>query len=330
MLQFNPQSAIRNPQSLEVLVKLPVVPMICIIIISSAIAAFAQSIEDLKLRPIFVTTRVFQVFAKRGTNQELTDQVFKMRTASLSDGEKWMNAFKKSYPGFDIALVRTESRRIFRTSKPSVIPLGRHSDGRSFELAMIGAQSYGDGEKPGTSLIPEITLRSGNNPGSKPLTFSIQPLEVESGMTYFYALTGLKMDPSEYVGFFRSNAPAKAFEGNDIYLVLAYSVDLDKTVEPVRYLDERQSMPIQEKAIRKVEPEVPANLRTAGFSGLVRVRVEISAEGKVTSAIIQYSSFPEINNEVLAAARQWEFPTDLFADNKNPITCFIAFSIAAK
>jgi hypothetical protein len=35
-----------------------------------------------------------------------------------------------------------------------------------------------------------------------------------------------------------------------------------------------------------------------------------------------------MNAAVIAAARQWEFPTTLFAENKNPITGFLTFNFA--
>ncbi len=293
-------------------------------------AVFAQENkipQEVGLRPIFVTTRIFQLRVKSGGNQELTDQVFKMRTSSLSEYEKWISAFKKAYPGYDIALLKTESRRVFRTSKPSVISLAKHADGRNLEMMLNGAQSPGDGATPGTSLIPEINLIELMG---KPVTYSMLQLEVESGVTYFYAITNLKINSTDYAKFFRPNIPHAGFKGDDYFLVCAFSIDLDKTVEPVRYIDERQSLQLQEKATRKAQPEIPPALQNAGLGGFVRVRVEISPEGKVTGADIQYSSFPEINREALAAARLWEFPTTLFAENKNPITGFIAFSFAAK
>jgi TonB family protein len=303
-----------------------------IIITFLASAAFAQEARvslDLASRPIHVTTRIFQLRTKSNSQKELTDQTFKMRTAGLSEYDKWMNAFKKAYPGYDAALLKAESRRVFRVSKPSVMTVARHSDGRSIEILLNGAQSPGDGDRPGTSLIPEITLLSGKI-NIAPVTYSIQQIEIENGMTYFYAINNLKMDSTDYTKFFRPNLSAESFNGNDFFLLFAYSVEIDKTVEPARYLDERQSLELQEKAVKKVIPEVPAGLSDAGVGGFIRVRVEISPEGKVTSANIQYSSFPELNHESLAAARQWEFPTTLFIDDKKPITGFIAFSLAAK
>jgi TonB family protein len=304
----------------------------CIIILFLVSAASAQEVSgstDLASRPIYVTTRIFQLRTNSDSQKELSDQIFKMRTASLSEYDKWMNAFQKAYPGYHAALLKAETRRVFRVSKPSVMTVARHTDGRSLELSLNGAQSPGDGQKPGTSLIPEISSFSGRI-NSSPITYSIQQIEIESGMTYFYAINNLKMGATEYTKFFRSQLSAESFKGDEFFLVFAYSVDLDKTVEPARYLDERQSLELQEKAVKKVIPEMPASMSDAGIGGFIRVRVDISPEGKVTGAHIQYSSFPEFNREVLAAARQWEFPTTLFVEDKKPITGFIAFSFAAK
>jgi TonB family protein len=289
----------------------------------------SQDTSDVSLRPIYVTTRVFQVKAKRGSYEDLSPQVFKMKTGSLGEYQQWMNAFKKTYPGFDGALLKTEARRVFRTSKPSVISLGKQADGRDIEIMLYGAQSVGDGVTPGTNLIPEVGLHFGNDRTSKPVTYAIQPLEVESGWTYYFAATNLKLSSTDYVRFVRSNAPAGQFDGHDLFLVFAFSVDLDKTTLPLRYLDERQSVELQQQATKKVRPEVPAALRAAKLGGFIRVRVEISPEGKVTGANIHNSSFPEMNGEAIAAARQWEFPATLFAENKNPITGFLTFSFAA-
>jgi TonB family protein len=301
--------------------------------LASAPDAFAQNKQDkvsqdlsqLQLRPIFVTTRVFQLKARRGGYEDLSGQVFKMNTAKLTEYEDWIKAFRKTYPGLEAALLRTESNRVFRTSKPTVVSLGKRPDARELEILLHGAQSYGDGVTPGTSLIPEISLRLGQ---SKPVTYAMQPLEVESGTTYFFTAPNLKMSSTDYVRFVRPNAPVEQFDGNDIYLIFAFSVDLDKTTQPARYLDERQSVEMQNGAAKKIQPEVPEALRDAGLGGFIRVRVEISTEGKVTGANIHNSSFPEMNDVVIAAARQWEFPATLFAENKNPITGFLTFNFA--
>lgn len=289
----------------------------------------SQNLSELQIRPIFVTTRVFQIKAKRGSYEDLSNQVFKMKTAKLTEHENWMTAFKKTYPGFDAALLRTESKRVFRTSRPTIVSLGKQPDGRSIEVTLYGAQSVGDGVTPGTSLIAEIGLHFGNDRVNKPVAYGIQHMEVESGSTYFFVSPSLKFSSTDYVKFVRPNAPVEQFDGNDIYLIFAFSVDLDKTAAPARYFDERQSVELQQQAAKKVQPEVSAALREAGMGGFIRVRVEISPEGKVTDADTHYSTFPEMNGDAIAAARQWEFPATLFAENKNPITGFLTFNFTA-
>jgi TonB family protein len=282
--------------------------------------------SELSVRPIFVTMRLFQMKAKRDSYPDLNDQVFRMSTSSLTEYGQWMKAFGKSYPGFEIDLLRTESKKVFRTAKPTVISLVKQPDGRDLEIQMFGAQSVGDGTTPGTTLIPEIALHFGNDVLNKPLAFAVQPLEIESGKTYFFAVKSLKMRSSDYVNFVRPNTPAAFFDGHDLFLIFAFSVDLDKTATPPRYYDERQSLDFQNQAAKKVIPEVPTVLRAAGLGGNVRVRVEISPEGRITSTNIHYSGFPEMNHQVIDAAQQWEFPKALFESDKTPITCFLTFS----
>src|SRR5262249_13303176 len=111
-----------------------------------------------------------------------------------------------------------------------------------------------------------------------------------------------------------------------VYRIVAFAVDLDKTTKPPRLFDEQQSGEVQQQAAKKIHPQIPDALQEAGMSGYVRANVEISPEGKVTSANIHYSTFPEMNAEVIAAARRWEFPTTLFAQDKNPITGYLTFN----
>ncbi|MDX2030965.1 MAG: energy transducer TonB [Blastocatellia bacterium] len=293
------------------------------------LAQDSQNSDDIGVKPIYVTARIFQLKARRGSYPEVNGQVFRMKTTSLASDEKWLNAFTKTYPGLETSLLRTESKRVFRTSKPTVLSLVKQPDGRAVEIQMFGAQSPGDGTTPGTSLIPEISLHFGNDLVQKPVTYAIQPLEIESGMTYFFAVSSMKLSSSDYVKFVRPNAPVEAFDGNDIYLVFSFSVDLEKSGQPARYYDERQSAGLQEQATKKVQPEISSALRDARLGGFIRVRVEIAPDGKVAAAMVQTSSFPELNREAVAAARLWEFPTTLFAENKTPITGFLTFSLSA-
>lgn len=288
----------------------------------------SQSPEDLRIKPIYVTARIFQLVLKRGAAVEISDQVFKMKTSSLADYDQWMKSLGKTFPGADAALLRTEQKRVFRTSKPTVVSLLRQPDGRAFEAQLLGAQSPGDGVTPGTSLIPEIALHFGNDAVHKPIVYAIQPLEVESGMTYFFAVTNLKLIPSDYVKFIRPNARPESFEGSEVSLVFAFSVELEKAQPMSRTYDERQSSELQEKAVRQVQPVIPENLRSvAPQGGVVRVQVEIASTGKVAAANVHGSTFPEMNKEVIAAARQWEFPAGIIADGKIPVSAFLTFNL---
>lgn len=298
----------------------------------AASAAWGQtsSAQDFSHRPIFVNVNIFQLQVNTGAEVDLTDQVFKMKTTSLSEYEKWMRAFSKTYPGYEVALLRQESRRVFRTSKPSLVTVSRQVAGRSLVLELNGAQSPGDGVTPGTSLVVLLNLQATSDQVVKPVSYAITPIEVEHGMTYFYLIKTLRMRPSDYVSYLRPNESAEAFAGKEYYLIVGLSVDLDQTVTPPRLIDERQSARLQEEATRKAPLTVSETLRKSGLSGMVRVKVEISPEGKVTTANVAYSTLPEANAEAVAAARQWEFPTSLFAENKHPITGFLSFTIDQK
>ncbi|MEK7830783.1 MAG: hypothetical protein AAB401_06845, partial [Acidobacteriota bacterium] len=199
--------------------------------------------------------------AKSGAYQDLNDQVFRMSTASLSSYDQWTNTFKKLYPEFEIDLLRSDYRKVFRTSKPAIISLVKQKDGRDIEIQLFGAQSYGDGVTPGTTLVPEIALHFSDERTNKPLGFSINPLEIESGKTYFFAVRNLKMHSTDFVNFVRPNVPVESFDGRDIYLLFAFSVDLDTTTTPARLVNEQQSVELQERATKKVLPQMPAALR---------------------------------------------------------------------
>lgn len=311
----------------------------CLLLVAMTIAAAAQvpnkqqhqmDLEDFSVRPIYVTARIFQMIAPKNSYQDLSDQIFKMSSDSLNTDEQWMKAFAKAFPGFKPGLLRTENKKVFRTSKPAIISLVKQSDGRDIEIQLFGAQSMGDGVAPGTTLISELSLHFPNAQTNKPISYAVSHIEVESGKTYFFAAKNLKMNPVDFVRFVRPSAQPEGFEGQDMFLALALSVDLEKSSEPTRFVDERQSLTLQNQATKKITPEVPASFREAGFGGNVRIRVEVSSQGKVTAANVYYSGFPEMNELALAAAREWEFPATLFETDKNPITCFITFSFPAQ
>jgi TonB family protein len=268
--------------------------------------------------------------AKRDSYTELNGQVFRMSTTSLVEHDQWQKTLKKTYPGFEIDLLRTDTRKVFRSSKPTTISLVKQPDGRDIEIQMFGAQSVGDGVTPGTTLIPEIALHFGNDIVNKPLSFAVQSVEIEHGKTYFFAVPNLKMRSSDYVKFVRPNAQVEFYDGNDMFLLLSFSVEIDTATTVPRYFDERQSLEFQNQAAKKPVPEIPAKWRDAGLGGNVRIRVEISSEGKITSTNVYYSGFPEMNQLVIEAAREWEFPKTLFETDKTPITCFLTFNFPAQ
>lgn len=315
-------------------VMIPLVSLVLIILFAWGTVA-AQTDEQVRqqrieigLKPIYLTLKMFQLKAPAGAAEGPTDQVFRIKTSSVDSYDKWMRSLAKTYSGFEVSVLRTDPRKVFRTAKPTTFVLGRAQDGRELELMVNGAQSYGDGVTPGTSLVPELVTSFSKGAGGKPVTVSLQPLEAESGYTYFYAVNTLKFNNVDYTKFFRSGEDPKSFEGYYYYIVLGYSVELENNPQPARYFDERRSVAeIEEKATRKVQIEMPAAIRDAGINGFIRVRVEINPEGKVTNADIQSSSVPEINDRALAAALQWEFPQSLFAEDKAPLTGFITFRI---
>lgn len=290
----------------------------------------SNEISEFGSRPIFLNINVFQLEMSAGTNPDLTDQVFRMRSSSLQDYDKWTRAFSKTYPGHKVSLLKLERRRAFRTATPTFVPITRQVEGRTMNLEINCAQSPGDGVTPGTSVVSILNLQYGKDQSVKPITYSVTPLEVEHGMTYFYLIKQVRFEGTDYVRFLRPNESIEKFAGKSYYLVLAISVELDKAYTPPRYLDERQSGRLQEEASKKVALPLTDDIRKVGLNGMVRVRVEIGRDGKVTQANVTYSTVPEVNELAVATARQWEFPESLFATDQNPVTGFISFTIPPK
>lgn len=289
-----------------------------------------KEVTDFGSRPVFLNINIFQVEMDATTNQDLTDQVFRMKSTSLQDHDRWMRAFSKTYPGVKISVLKQESRKAFRTAKPTVVQLSRQNDGRAMVLELNAAQSPGDGVTPGTSLVSILNLQFGNDQAIKPITYSITPLEVQHGMTYFYLLGQVRLNSDDYVRFLRPNEKVDSFTNKSYYLIVGISVELDQTTTPPRYYDERQSLKLQEEASRKVQLTLSEEKLKSGLKGLVRVKVDVGADGKVFRANVAYSTLPEANEEAIAAARQWEFPASLFESDKNPITCFINFNVPVR
>jgi len=297
-------------------------------LLASGLAAFLclPALAQTDTRPIYITTRIFQARVKEGTKPDLSDQVFKLTTTSLNDYDKWVSNLQKVYPDVEVALLETYNHRILRSPRGAVLTFGDHG-GRKLELLLSAAQSYGDGVTPGLTIIPSVEVHFGNDLKFPPLSLGIVPFEAESGKTYFFLPPNLSLRASDFADFIRPNSPSDSLNGFRYFMVFALSIELEAPPKAARAFDDRQSVALQADATRKVEPSIPESVRQTKLSGKVKVSVEISPEGRVTSANVVSSSVPELNKEVIAAARQWEFSKTLFAENKQPITGLLGFNI---
>ena len=271
--------------------------------------------------PFEATTRVYQMRARKGTYSEVSDQLFKLRSTNFTDEDKIIANFAKVYPGFEFALLKSETLKIYRTSKGSGLVLGRMSP-RAMELVHYGASSPGTAGKPGTTMILEVNLTYGR---PESLSYGVHAIEAEEGMTYFFSPTKLRFGASDYTGFLRAGAPAKAFESDDIYLVIAVSVVLTPKPSTARQFDEKQSAQLQAEASKRVMPEVTEALKRDGLKGKVAARIEVGPDGRVAHTTIASSTFPEMNAAVVAAVKQWEFPSKYFDAEKRPIQALLQF-----
>ena len=84
------------------------------------------------------------------------------------------------------------------------------------------------------------------------------------------------------------------------------------------------------RPIRTVEPQYPASARNASIEGLVKIKMLITYEGKVTEAsIVESSGHAEMDANALAAVYKWRFSP---ARNKlkQKIDCYITMPIKFK
>lgn len=277
------------------------------------------------LPPFQVMARVYQARIDPASVGDVSGQVYRLRSSGLADEEKWLNAFAKVYPKFDLALIQSSQLRVFRSSRATRVVLGS-TEGRVLELMLSGANSYGDGKTPGTALIVETNLNFGR---PQAISLDIETVEVEDGMSYFYTVPGLRISTDDYITFLRPDAPRAAF-GDEVYmLVFAFSVELTPPVSQTRILDESKSEEIEAAATRRIVPDVTEDLKRRQLNGAVRTRVEIAPDGRIAHAHIISSTFPEMNAAVLSAVRQWEFSPNLFADDKRPISAILRFDFTA-
>ncbi|MBQ8691473.1 MAG: energy transducer TonB [Phascolarctobacterium sp.] len=84
------------------------------------------------------------------------------------------------------------------------------------------------------------------------------------------------------------------------------------------------------RPVRTIEPKYPASARNASIEGLVKIKMLITHEGKVTEAsIVESSGHPEMDANALEAVYKWRFSP---ARNKlkQKIDCYITMPIKFK
>lgn len=105
----------------------------------------------------------------------------------------------------------------------------------------------------------------------------------------------------------------------------------NKTVGKGDGIGDGQGVPVTPpRPIRTIEPKYPASARNASVEGLVKIKMLITYEGKVTEAsIVESSGHPEMDANALEAVYKWRFSP---ARNKlkQKIDCYITMPIKFK
>ncbi len=188
--------------------------------------AFAQADS----RPIYITTRIFQARVKDSAKVDLSDQIFRLTTASLNDYDKWVNGLQKAYPGIEVALLETYEHRVMRSPRGAVVNFGE-AGGRKLQLMLNAATSIGDGVTPGQTIIPAVEVHYGNDMKYPPLALAILPFEAESGKTYFFLPPSLALGASDYG---QVRAPLFTCRVVERFQVLHHLRALNRTGETVK------------------------------------------------------------------------------------------------
>lgn len=282
--------------------------------------ALAQDETEKMPAPDFVTVRVFEARVPLGKG-DLTDQLFKLRTASQTSDEGWLNNLRKAYPGVEMFLLKTSYFRLFKSPKKGVIEIGNPNSAHT-EVQVMTAYSVGDGTTPGTTLIIEV-----NDYGDAKAKVAIaaavasQGIEAETGMTYFFTNDRMKIELPDYTKYMHDGFTSPVIEKSDHFFIVAASVEKEK--QPGFMTDNKEDAALMALAIKKPAIQIPTDLK--GIWGKIVIRAEVSADGKLKSANLWSSTAPELNQAALAAARQYEF-----VPQKETLTNIpIIFSIAA-
>lgn len=104
-----------------------------------------------------------------------------------------------------------------------------------------------------------------------------------------------------------------------------------KTIGKGDGIGDGQGVPVTPpRPVRTIEPKYPASARNASIEGLVKIKMLITHEGKVTEAsIVESSGHPEMDANALEAVYKWRFSP---ARNKlkQKIDCYITMPIKFK
>ncbi len=287
-------------------------------------STFVGAQDDGELpKPDFLTVRLFE--ARAPQNATLSEQLFRMKTASQTDDEKWRANIQKAYPEAEIQLLQTQHFRAFKSPKPSIVVIG-DSDQPHQELHLFTALGFGEGDKIVTMTLAEVNYYLGpKKQSSVPNAVANQSFESTPGMTYFFTREEMKLQPQNYSRLLRGRNYDKSFEAKSYYLIVSISYDTEPQTGTAFEIDKASAL--QAKAAKKAEPQWPAEIKQKSLGGKVQVKALLSEEGKVASATIWKSTLPEGNQAVLNAVQQWEFPVSELVGMKPPAIALLSFSV---
>ncbi len=275
---------------------------ISIFILIFSVNVLAQDDSEKLPDPDYVTVRVFEARVPTG-KFDMTDQLFKLRTASQTSDEGWINNLRKAYPNVEFYLLKTGHFRLFKSPKKGIIEIGNPNEAHS-EIQVMTAHSIGDGTTPGTSLIVEVNDYGGAKAQTPmPAAAATHGIEAEQGMTYFFTNQAMKVELPVYTKYLHDDYTSPTLEKTDHFYVASISYEKSKHLGFMS--NPKEDAALIASATRKADIQIAPELK--GIWGKVIVRAEVTAEGKLKSANIWSSTAPELNSAALAAARQYEF-----------------------
>lgn len=83
------------------------------------------------------------------------------------------------------------------------------------------------------------------------------------------------------------------------------------------------------RILRKTEPTYPEQARRQGWEGTVRVKIEITAEGRAGNVwVVGSSGYEILDNAAVQAVRQWTFVPAKDENTGFPVSCITSLSVA--